>query len=194
LRGAQRGGFTGFLKGIGRGLIGVVTKPITGVLDLASHTTEGLKNTITYFDDKANEEKKRKPRAFYGRERYFKKYVKFEADLLNNLKVFEEGKYAFDNFIQCFVIGDIKGIENILIVTFEHLIYYNQNRNKIIFVVEPENINAIEKDVQGMKILVNQNSQINEISIHCKNAAMVEEIINTINEVRYLTLCINLQI
>jgi hypothetical protein len=92
------------------------------------------------------------------------------------------------------VIGDIKGIENILIVTFEHLIYYNQNRNKIIFVVEPENINAIEKDVQGMKILVNQNSQINEISIHCKNAAMVEEIINTINEVRYLTLCINLQI
>ena len=194
LRGAKEGGFFGLFKGIGKGLVGLVVKPVTGILDLASHTTEGIKNTVTYFDDRANEEKKRKPRAFYARERYFKKYIKFEADLLNNLKVLEEGKFAFDNFIKSFVISDIKGLDNILIITFEHIIYFNQSKRSIIFVVEPENINGIEKEVNGMKILVNQNSQLKEVMIHCKNPAAVEEIINTVNEVRYLTLCINLQI
>lgn len=149
---------------------------------------------MTYFDDKANEEKKRKPRAFYGRERYFKKYDKFEADLLNNLKVFDDGKYAFDNFIKSFTVSENKGTDNILIVTFEHVIYYSQSKKKLLFVIEPENINSIEKETIGMKIIYSANSQLKDITLLIKNNERVQEINNTVNDIRYATLCRSLQL
>lgn len=40
----------GFFKGIGRGVVGAVTKPIIGVFDLASNVSEGIKNTTTVFE------------------------------------------------------------------------------------------------------------------------------------------------
>jgi len=43
------------LKGLGKGIVGLVVKPVSGVLDAASTAAEGIKNTITYGDDKANE-------------------------------------------------------------------------------------------------------------------------------------------
>jgi len=36
LEGAEREGVTGFLKGIGKGVVGLATKPAIGVFDLAS--------------------------------------------------------------------------------------------------------------------------------------------------------------
>ena len=41
IRGAQTGGGTGFVAGLGRGLLGAVVKPAVGMFDLASRTTEG---------------------------------------------------------------------------------------------------------------------------------------------------------
>jgi mannose/fructose/N-acetylgalactosamine-specific phosphotransferase system component IID len=34
--GAKKGGFAGFAKGVGRGVVGVVVKPVVGVVDAAS--------------------------------------------------------------------------------------------------------------------------------------------------------------
>ena len=45
-------GAEGFVKGIGKGLMGAVFKPITGVMDMASKTAEGIKNTGDYLDKK----------------------------------------------------------------------------------------------------------------------------------------------
>lgn len=42
IEGAARGGAWGFVKGMSGGLIGVVTKPVTGMLDLVSQTSQGL--------------------------------------------------------------------------------------------------------------------------------------------------------
>jgi hypothetical protein len=42
--GAQRNGLAGFVRGVGVGVIGVVVKPVVGVVDLATRTTEGLRN------------------------------------------------------------------------------------------------------------------------------------------------------
>lgn len=41
-------GFVGFFKGAAQGVTGLVVKPVTGVVDFASKTTEGLKNTTLY--------------------------------------------------------------------------------------------------------------------------------------------------
>ena len=66
LEGAERDGVGGFFKGIGKGLVGVVTKPLVGVFDLASNVTEGIRNTTTVFDG-GNITRIRPPR-FVGRD------------------------------------------------------------------------------------------------------------------------------
>jgi vacuolar protein sorting-associated protein 13A/C len=43
-RGAKRDGLVGLVRGIGVGVLGVVVKPAVGVVDLATRTTEGLRN------------------------------------------------------------------------------------------------------------------------------------------------------
>ncbi|XP_067643224.1 intermembrane lipid transfer protein Vps13D isoform X2 [Eurosta solidaginis] len=43
--GAQADGFPGLLSGFGKGLVGTVTKPIIGVLDLASETASAVRET-----------------------------------------------------------------------------------------------------------------------------------------------------
>lgn len=55
LMGAKKSGAKGFIKGIGYGIAGLIVKPVSGVLDAASSAAEGIKNTLTYGDDKANE-------------------------------------------------------------------------------------------------------------------------------------------
>lgn len=48
LKGAQKGGFAGFGKGLVTGVLGVAAKPVSGALDLASQTVRGLGNTPGY--------------------------------------------------------------------------------------------------------------------------------------------------
>ena len=44
--GAKKSGAKGFFKGMGKGLVGVVAKPVGGVVDFASSTLEGIKGYI----------------------------------------------------------------------------------------------------------------------------------------------------
>ena len=50
IEGAEQGGAGGFFKGVGKGLVGIVTKPVVGVFDFASTATQGIRNTTTVFD------------------------------------------------------------------------------------------------------------------------------------------------
>ncbi|KAJ6610914.1 vacuolar protein sorting-associated protein 13 [Mycena sp. CBHHK59/15] len=50
IEGAESEGAFGFFKGVGKGLVGAVTKPVVGVFDLASNVSEGIRNTTTVFD------------------------------------------------------------------------------------------------------------------------------------------------
>ncbi|KAG2023495.1 hypothetical protein CC2G_001143 [Coprinopsis cinerea AmutBmut pab1-1] len=51
IEGAETEGALGFFKGVGKGLVGAVTKPVVGVFDLASNVSEGIRNTTTVFDN-----------------------------------------------------------------------------------------------------------------------------------------------
>ena len=51
MEGAKTQGVGGFFKGIGKGLVGVVTKPVIGVFDMAANVSEGIRNTTTVFDE-----------------------------------------------------------------------------------------------------------------------------------------------
>ncbi|KAG2072635.1 DUF1162-domain-containing protein [Suillus decipiens] len=61
IQGAETEGALGFFKGVGKGLVGVVTKPAVGVFDLASNLSEGIRNTTTVFD-KPERDRVRLPR------------------------------------------------------------------------------------------------------------------------------------
>jgi vacuolar protein sorting-associated protein 13A/C len=50
IEGAESEGALGFFKGVGKGLVGAVTKPAVGFFDLASNLSEGVRNTTTVFD------------------------------------------------------------------------------------------------------------------------------------------------
>jgi hypothetical protein len=43
----KKSGASGFMKGMGKGLVGAVVKPAAGVLDLASDVSSGIKATAT---------------------------------------------------------------------------------------------------------------------------------------------------
>jgi hypothetical protein len=45
VRGAKRGGAKGGAIGLGKGLLGLVCKPVAGTIDLVTHTTRGIGNT-----------------------------------------------------------------------------------------------------------------------------------------------------
>ena len=42
VEGAKSDGAKGFFKGVGKGLVGVVTKPVAGAVDIVSKTSEGV--------------------------------------------------------------------------------------------------------------------------------------------------------
>lgn len=41
--GAQKEGAAGFFKGVGKGLVGAITRPTGGIIDMASSTFQGIK-------------------------------------------------------------------------------------------------------------------------------------------------------
>ena len=50
MEGAESGGVLGFAEGMGRGLVGAVTKPLVGFFDMASNVTAGVRETTMIFD------------------------------------------------------------------------------------------------------------------------------------------------
>ena len=50
MQGIEKDGASGFAKGVGKGFVGLFTKPVVGVVDFLSHSTEGIRNTTTVFD------------------------------------------------------------------------------------------------------------------------------------------------
>jgi vacuolar protein sorting-associated protein 13A/C len=47
-KGAKEGGFTGFLKGAGKGVLGLVASPFTAAFRIGHSLTKGIANTATF--------------------------------------------------------------------------------------------------------------------------------------------------
>lgn len=76
------------------GFAGLLFKPISGVIDAASKTAEGIKNTATIFDEKAVETRVRIPRPFYSREKYYSDYSVQDAEVIVMLRKFKGGTFS----------------------------------------------------------------------------------------------------
>jgi len=76
IRGAEKKGMEGFAKGVGKGLLGLVVKPVIGISDAATDVMIGVKGSIEgdNMDMNRNISQIRPRRAFYGRERELRVY------------------------------------------------------------------------------------------------------------------------
>ncbi|CAK79548.1 unnamed protein product (macronuclear) [Paramecium tetraurelia] len=98
----QKNGLKGFVKGTLKGLSGLVVKPIAGVLDASAKAAEGVVSTATHFDDKPNDTRIRYPRIFYEKSKYFQKYIALDAQVVNFLVGFMNGRYKDIEIVTCF--------------------------------------------------------------------------------------------
>ena len=77
IRGAERSGFQGFAKGIGKGLLGLLVKPVIGTTDFLTDTLIGVKGAVegTSSESYLNVHNQIRPRrALYGRDRVIRPY------------------------------------------------------------------------------------------------------------------------
>ncbi|SMY22303.1 unnamed protein product [Zymoseptoria tritici ST99CH_1A5] len=97
LQGAEREGAAGFMKGVGKGLLGLATKPAIGAFDLASSMAEGVRNTTTVFDQEGLD--RVRLTRFIGTDCIVRPYSQREALGQFWLKTLDNGKYFNENYI-----------------------------------------------------------------------------------------------
>ncbi|KAF8622462.1 hypothetical protein AX15_006983 [Amanita polypyramis BW_CC] len=97
IEGAETGGAIGFFKGVGKGLVGAVTKPVVGVFDLASNVSEGIRNTTTVFDN-PEKDRIRMPRLIPA-DGVLRSYSQREALGQYWMKDLNDGAYRREHYI-----------------------------------------------------------------------------------------------
>eukprot|EP00919_Chromeraceae_sp_WS-2016_P044069 GHVR01105069.1.p1 GENE.GHVR01105069.1~~GHVR01105069.1.p1 ORF type:complete len:610 (+),score=186.22 GHVR01105069.1:1523-3352(+) len=98
--GAQQDGVEGFVKGVYRGLVGAVVKPIAGILDFTKLTATGLQSTA---DPRVEVCRRRPPRLLYGTERVLRPFHLTDARLKAKMNFSEKGK----NWSQAAVLAHV---------------------------------------------------------------------------------------
>ena len=92
--GAKKEGAVGFLKGLGKGFIGLVTKPIAGALDMISTTTDAIRQSLANEYDRL---RIRPPRTMPGN--LITSYDFESAAVFETLVTVNSGKYSDDVYV-----------------------------------------------------------------------------------------------
>ena len=104
LEGAEKEGAFGFAKGVGKGVLGVFTKPAIGAFDLASNVAEGVRNTTTVFDAEGID--RIRLTRFIGMDGIVRPYAQREALGQFWLKTCDDGKYFSEDYIAHLELGN----------------------------------------------------------------------------------------
>jgi len=114
----QEGSVAGFFKGLGRGVIGTVVKPTVGVIDLATQTTKGLRNTASMFDSKVH--RKRPPR-YFGPEKVLTVYSREKSAGVQLLYELSGGAYRDEEYIYHLRMSHVRLGKIVLLITNKHI-------------------------------------------------------------------------
>ncbi|XP_028266472.1 vacuolar protein sorting-associated protein 13D isoform X2 [Parambassis ranga] len=74
------GGVSGFFSGLGKGLVGTVTKPVAGALDFASETAQTVRDMASLSNHRLSVQHVRKPRCCKGPQGLLPRYSATQAD------------------------------------------------------------------------------------------------------------------
>ncbi|XBW38293.1 hypothetical protein QEN19_003882 [Hanseniaspora menglaensis] len=171
LEGARKDGTSGFFKGLGKGLVGMPTKTMIGLLDMANNVSDGIKNSTGAYDPTNPYNSK------YGHyesmvkslryPRYISKGLSFTIDPMDGLikpydareaygqyllKTCNSGEFIYDNYVDH---EYLPGNQRIVIVSEEHLIELNVENMKVTFKLKMEEICKMGAPVDdGRQIIV----------------------------------------
>ena len=160
MEGAREGGVGGFFKGVGVGLVGIVTKPVVGLIDMTTSLTEGIKSSA---EDEQNEVTQAR----------FPRIVPFDE----KIRLYDE-REAFGQSIMANVIGadkigsefylahiDVPGDGSIVILTSRSLMYVSLMRLKPIWTLESSAITGAKTTTDCILVSVSDGSDTSRTKI-----------------------------
>ncbi|KAL8904643.1 MAG: hypothetical protein Q9207_003131 [Kuettlingeria erythrocarpa] len=147
LQGAEKEGLPGFVKGVGKGFLGLATKPAIGAFDLASNMAEGVRNTTTVFDAEGLD--RVRLTRFIGQDGIVRPYSQREALGQFWLKTLEDGKYFHEDYIAHL---ELPGKEMMVMLTYNRIMLVKMKKLKLEWDIKLNDIQTISKERTGMSV------------------------------------------
>jgi vacuolar protein sorting-associated protein 13A/C len=149
MEGAEKGGAAGFARGVGKGFVGLFTKPVVGVMDFISASTEGIRNTTTVFDTNAID-RVRLPR-FIANDAVLRPYSAREALGQSWLKDLDAGAYFSESYVAHL---DIPGDDAVAILSSNRLLYVQLRRMRVIWQVSFDELQSLSLEASGIALVL----------------------------------------
>ncbi|GAB7364086.1 hypothetical protein MBLNU230_g4638t1 [Neophaeotheca triangularis] len=168
LQGAEKEGAAGFVKGVGKGLLGMATKPAIGAFDLASNMAEGVRNTTTVFDQEGLD--RVRLTRFIGMDGIVRPYSQREALGQFWLKTLDNGKYFNEAYIAHLELnpgsaGDKQPSRNhnaessmLVMLTYNQIMLVRAKKLTTEWEVPLKDVQTISKERTGMSIVLKGGS------------------------------------
>ncbi|PVI04174.1 vacuolar protein sorting-associated protein 13 [Periconia macrospinosa] len=149
LQGAEKEGALGFVKGVGKGLLGVPTKAAIGAFDLASNMAEGVRNTTTVFDQEGLD-RVRLPR-YIGTDGIVRPYSQREALGQFWLKTLDNGKYFNEDYIAHL---ELSNKDMLVMLSYNHILMVRTKGLRTEWDVPLKDVQTISKERTGLGITI----------------------------------------
>ncbi|GAB7347666.1 hypothetical protein MBLNU459_g4530t1 [Dothideomycetes sp. NU459] len=166
LQGAEKEGAVGFVKGVGKGFLGLATKPAIGAFDLASNMAEGVRNTTTVFDQEGLD--RVRLTRFIGQDGIVRPYSQREALGQFWLKTLDNGKFFNEDYIAHLELQSATGAQQsqgkvnqnqagtprLVMLTYNGIMLVQTKKLTTEWEVLLKDIQTISKERTGMSIVL----------------------------------------
>lgn len=149
LEGAEKEGFGGFVKGVGKGVLGIATKPAIGAFDLASSVAEGVRNTTTVFDQDGLD--RVRLTRFIGTDGVIRPYSQREALGQFWLKTMDSGKFFNEDYIAHL---ELSGRDMMVILTYSAIMMVRMKKLHTEWDISFRDIQTISKERTGISVTI----------------------------------------
>lgn len=147
LEGAEKEGAFGFVKGVGKGVLGLATKPAIGAFDLASNMAEGVRNTTTVFDSEGLD--RVRLTRFIGTDGIVRPYSQREALGQFWLKTLEDGKFFNEDYIAHL---ELEGKDMMVMLTYNRIMLLRSKKLRVEWDIKLSDVQTISKERTGMGV------------------------------------------
>ncbi|KAI9814573.1 MAG: hypothetical protein M1827_003128 [Pycnora praestabilis] len=147
MQGAEKEGLPGFVKGVGKGFLGLATKPAIGAFDLASNVAEGVRNTTTVFDAEGLD--RVRLTRFIGMDGIVRPYSQREALGQFWLKTMDDGKYFNEDYIAHL---ELPGKDMLVMLTYNRIMLVKSKKLTSEWDVPLKDIQTISKERTGLSV------------------------------------------
>ncbi|KAL9616260.1 MAG: hypothetical protein Q9160_008854 [Pyrenula sp. 1 TL-2023] len=154
LQGAEKEGAVGFVKGVGKGFLGLATKPAIGAFDLASNLAEGVRNTTTVFDAEGLD--RVRLTRFIGMDGIVRPFSQREALGQFWLKTADDGKYFNEDYIAHL---ELEGREVLVMLTYDRVLLVRSRKLKTEWDVQLSDLQTISKERTGISMALKGGHQ-----------------------------------